>query len=76
MPDLLTQPAVALLDLLASRQISAAELAELHLQRISALNHKLNAIIDLDPDDVRRQACALDQLPAEQRALEFLSPGR
>jgi Asp-tRNA(Asn)/Glu-tRNA(Gln) amidotransferase A subunit family amidase len=67
MPDLLTQPAMALLDLLASRQISAAELAELHLQRISELNPKLNAIIDLDPDDVRRQARALDQLPAAER---------
>jgi Asp-tRNA(Asn)/Glu-tRNA(Gln) amidotransferase A subunit family amidase len=70
--DLLTQPAVALLELLASKQISAAELAELHLQRISELNPKLNAIIDFDPDLIRRQARDRDNHTGDRGLLHGL----
>ena len=72
MSDLLTQPAVALLELLSSRQISAAELAELHLQRISELNPKLNAIIDFDPDLIRRQARDRDNQTGDRGLLHGL----
>jgi Asp-tRNA(Asn)/Glu-tRNA(Gln) amidotransferase A subunit family amidase len=61
MPDLLSQSACSLVALLAARKISALELAELHLERIARLNPQLNALIDFDPDDVRRQARAVDQ---------------
>lgn len=61
MSDLLTQPAVDLLALLAAKNISALELADLHIQRIEQLNPRLNAVIDFDPDEIHRQATALDR---------------
>jgi Asp-tRNA(Asn)/Glu-tRNA(Gln) amidotransferase A subunit family amidase len=60
MPDLLTQPATHLLALLRSRQISAVELAELHLERIARMNPALKAVVDFDPDAVLAQALAAD----------------
>ena len=60
MSDLLTQPAVNLLALLATRKLSALELAEQHIERIGRLNPQLNALVDFDPDRVRQQARALD----------------
>lgn len=63
MSDLLTQPAVDLLALLATKKLSALELAERHIERIEQLNPQLNALVDFDPDRVRQQARALDNLP-------------
>lgn len=60
MPDLLTQPAVDLLALLAANKLSASELAEQHITRIEQLNPQLNALIDFDPDRIRQQALTLD----------------
>jgi Asp-tRNA(Asn)/Glu-tRNA(Gln) amidotransferase A subunit family amidase len=70
--DLLTQSAVTLLELLSSKQISASELVELHLQRISELNPKLNAIIDFDPDLIRRQALDRDNQLGDKGLLHGL----
>ncbi|HKV82665.1 MAG TPA: amidase [Candidatus Sulfotelmatobacter sp.] len=39
------------------KKISPVELAESHLSKIERLNPKLNAIVQLDPERVRRQAC-------------------
>lgn len=61
MSDLLTQPAVDLLALLANKEITAIELAKQHLQRIARLNPQLNALVDWNADDVREQARALDE---------------
>jgi Asp-tRNA(Asn)/Glu-tRNA(Gln) amidotransferase A subunit family amidase len=58
--DLLTQPAVDLLAMLAANKLSALELAEQHIARIEQLNPSLNALIDFDPDRIRQQARALD----------------
>jgi Asp-tRNA(Asn)/Glu-tRNA(Gln) amidotransferase A subunit family amidase len=58
--DLLTQSAVDLLALLATKKLSALELAEQHIERIEQLNPQLNALVDFDPDRVRQQARALD----------------
>ena len=63
MSDLLTQPAVDLLALLATKKLSALELAEQHIERIEQLNPQLNALVDFDPDRVRQQARALDNSP-------------
>jgi Asp-tRNA(Asn)/Glu-tRNA(Gln) amidotransferase A subunit family amidase len=60
-PDLLTQPAVDLLALLAADKLSVQDLAEQHIARIEQLNPVLNAIIDFDPDRIRQQARALDR---------------
>jgi Asp-tRNA(Asn)/Glu-tRNA(Gln) amidotransferase A subunit family amidase len=60
MPDLLTQPATYLIELLASGGISAVELAELQIQRIEQLNPRLNALVDFEPGRIREQARRLD----------------
>jgi Asp-tRNA(Asn)/Glu-tRNA(Gln) amidotransferase A subunit family amidase len=54
-------PATEQLRLLKNKHISPSELAEEHIRRIERLNPALNAIIDFDPDRVRRQ---LAELPA------------
>jgi Asp-tRNA(Asn)/Glu-tRNA(Gln) amidotransferase A subunit family amidase len=56
MPNILTQSASHQLALLGTGQISALELAELHLAQIDRLNPSLNALIDFDPDEIRAQA--------------------
>ena len=60
MPDLLTQPAVDLLALLAANKLSALDLANQHIARIEQLNPHLNAIVDFNPDHIRQQAITLD----------------
>lgn len=72
MSDFLTQPAVDLLALLASNRISALELAELHLERIEQLNPHLNALVDFNPEEIRRQALTLDQSTAPRGLLHGL----
>lgn len=72
MSDLLTQPAVDLVALLAAKKISALELAELHIQRIEQLNPRLNAVVDFDPREIRRQAMALDRSTAPRGPLHGL----
>ncbi|HET6563250.1 MAG TPA: amidase [Marmoricola sp.] len=44
-----------------SRDISARELLELHLARISAVNGAVNAIVSLDEERARRSAAAADE---------------
>lgn len=63
MSDLLTQSATSLLDLLRTKQISALELAELHIERIIALNPQLGAISDFHPEWIRKEAIASDRAP-------------
>ena len=60
MSDLLTQPAVELLALLRAKKLSVLELAEMHLERIEELNPELNALVDFDPEEIRREAVVLD----------------
>jgi amidase len=74
MTDLLLQPAGVLLGKLRSRQISSAELVEATLQRIDALNPKLNAFCALDAEAARAAAKLADDRLArgEQRLLEGL----
>lgn len=72
MSDLLTQPAVDLVALLATQKISALELAELQIQRIEQLNPRLNAVVDFDPEEIRRQAMALDRSTAPRGPLHGL----
>src|SRR3954463_16166087 len=58
--DLCTQPATELAALLRSRDISARELLEAHLERIDRLNPAINAIVTLDADGARVAAAAAD----------------
>jgi Asp-tRNA(Asn)/Glu-tRNA(Gln) amidotransferase A subunit family amidase len=61
MSDLLTQPATYLLKLLQTMQISALELADLHIERILKLNPLLAAISDFHPEWIRAEAIASDR---------------
>src|SRR5579863_9732115 len=60
MTDTVFLPAVQLLDLIRSRQISVVELAEAQIRHIERLNPILNAFVDFDPGRVREQARRLD----------------
>ena len=60
MSEIVFASAVEQLAMLASKKVSALELAEEHIRQISALNGKLNALIDFDIERVRAQARAVD----------------
>ena len=63
--DLCFRPATELAALLRTRQISARELMDAHLDRIERLNPDLNAIVTLDADGARAAAdAAADRLAA------------
>lgn len=54
MTELTSCSAVELTELVRSRAVSPVEIAEAHLNRIDALNPKLNAIVTLAPDFIER----------------------
>jgi amidase len=58
--ELCFRPATELAGLVRSRQVSARELLEAHLDRIERVNPSLNAIITLDADGARAAADAAD----------------
>jgi amidase len=58
--DLCTRPATELAALVRTREVSARELVDAHLDRIERLNPSLNAIVTLDPDGARAAADAAD----------------
>ena len=59
--ELALAPATKQVELIASRAISVAELAEAHIAQIERLNPRLNAIVDFDADRVRALARLLDE---------------
>ncbi|HYB02070.1 MAG TPA: amidase family protein, partial [Ktedonobacteraceae bacterium] len=54
-------PAIAMLEALDKRQVSAVELLDLHLQRIDRYNPALNAIVTFDNEHAQQAAIAADQ---------------
>ncbi len=60
MNDIVLAPAAKQLELLRTREISATELAEAHIQQIVRLNPQINAFADFDAERVRAQALRLD----------------
>ncbi len=66
------QSACELLMLLRTNKISASELAEEYIRQIERLNPKINALVDFDPDRVRRQASASDHSSAPKGLLAGL----
>jgi len=62
--ELYDQPIHRLRDLLAKREISAAELTESVLGRVEQVEGTIQAYITLDKDETRRQALAADKLLA------------
>ncbi len=60
MDDLWRLSAADLADLIRSKKVSAKEAATSALARLDAVNPKINAVIDHRPDDVLKQAAAVD----------------
>src|SRR5215468_3257116 len=60
MQDLWRLSAADLAVLVRSRQVSATEAANAGLARLDAVNPKLNAVVDHRPEDVLKQAAAVD----------------
>lgn len=71
-PGLPFQSAAQLRSALRRRQISAAELLELYLQRVGRYNPRLNAIIATDFDGARQRARAADEAVARGDAVGAL----
>jgi amidase len=67
--DLCTLPATELVGLVRTREISARELLEAHLDRIEKLNPDINAIVTLDAEGARAAADAADAAVASGRPL-------
>ncbi len=61
MTELWRLAATELAGLIRSRKVSAREAAEAALQRLDAVNPRLNAIVEHRPDLVRKQADAVDR---------------
>jgi amidase len=59
------QSATDLLRLLRSRKLSPLELADEHIRQIERLNPQINALVDFDPERVRKQALAIDNASAQ-----------
>jgi amidase len=57
--------AIAMLEALNKRQVSAVELLDLHLHRIERYNSTLNAIVTFDIEHAHQAAIAADQVRAE-----------
>ena len=57
----LTQSASELVQQLKSKGISAVELLEVHLDRISSINPDINAVVTLDEDRARERAMVADE---------------
>ena len=60
MQDLWRLSAADLATLIRSRKVSATEAAKANLARLDAVNPRLNAVIDHRPEDVLKQADAVD----------------
>jgi Asp-tRNA(Asn)/Glu-tRNA(Gln) amidotransferase A subunit family amidase len=56
MPELTFLPAVSMAEQIRQRKISPVELLDAHLTQIEKLNPRLNAFVQIDADNARRQA--------------------
>lgn len=68
MTELWQLPATELAKRVRRRDVSAREVADAVLDRLDAVNPAINAVVEHRPDDVRRQADAVD------RAIRARSP--
>ena len=67
MTELVLLPAVRQIEMLRTREISVAELADAHIRQIERLNPRINAFADFDAERVRTQAHAMDATPTTER---------
>lgn len=69
MADLTFLPAVEMARQIREKKISPVELAEAHLAKIERLNPKLNAFVDVNPEQIRREAHYAEQAVAKRGKL-------
>jgi amidase len=69
MTDLWRRSATDLVRMIAARETSSAEVVEAHLERIAAVNGKLNAIVRVLADEARAGAKAADEQVAAGASL-------
>jgi Asp-tRNA(Asn)/Glu-tRNA(Gln) amidotransferase A subunit family amidase len=62
MNELCFLPAVSMARQIREKKLSPVELAEAHLARIDDLNPKLNAYVQVDPERIRREAHAAENV--------------
>ncbi|HKU29721.1 amidase [Arthrobacter sp. NyZ413] len=67
--DLIYQGAVELAALLRSREVSATEVLEAHLEQIDKLNPLINAVVTLDEEGARKTAAEADRKAARGEQL-------
>ncbi len=60
--ELWRESASSLANLIRSGACSSREVVEAHLERIASVNAQVNAVVEVRPDDVRREADAADAL--------------
>ncbi|KAA3643139.1 MAG: amidase [Chloroflexi bacterium] len=65
MNSILEVSATKIAQLIRSKQASSLEVVDAYLERINAINPKLNAVVQLVPSDARQQAKAADAVIAE-----------
>jgi amidase len=69
MTELWHQSATTLAEMIRSGSTSSREVVEAHLARIDAVNDRVNAVVEIRPDEVRREADAADAQRKSGRAL-------
>jgi Asp-tRNA(Asn)/Glu-tRNA(Gln) amidotransferase A subunit family amidase len=61
MDQIIFASATALRDAIRDREVSSREVVDAYLDRIEAVNPKLNAVVALRADEARREADAADR---------------
>jgi amidase len=60
MTELWQQSATTLAEMIRNGSTTSREVVEAHLARIEAVNDQVNAVVEVRPDEVRREADAAD----------------
>jgi amidase len=71
MSELWSLSACEVARLVRTRKVSAREVADAALQRLDAVNPRINAIVDWQPDLVREQADRVDSVRRSRIASEL-----
>jgi len=72
--EVLADSAGAAADLIRRWEVSSAELTQLVLDRIDAVNPELNAVVELRREAALREAAAADEVIARPSAAWFIRP--
>lgn len=67
--NITNNPAHILVDMIKRKEISITEVIVNYLEKISFVNSKINAIVQMDADDVLRQAKKADELTLKSKTL-------